>query len=349
MNLLEEWDASYPLTEEELKLINKAMNHEPGAPSDWDNTPLYTDDQKVKDNLAQQYFDLMPGCNIDCTTHKMLFCNCCSDFIRELFKIYVDDETLVISSDCEHPTVKDCLSKCKNTLILSQHNDIRAFKINKVKEAIKNYKKVVVYIISVRNDTGEITPQTFMKLLKDTIKDKEHIMILDAVQSMFLTPCDYSMYDYVLGTGHVIVPEFDMGMVICKKEDNTLKHNFIYNWSTDYLVPLKIVLDRLEKLYTFRYVCNEYFSKYINEHNVSQACSTPYVFYIQADHAKLNPDIVLEKYHTLIMPNDTLVGGIRMRALGFIRSPGYISTAKDIMEYVLNTDSIDEEVIKGML
>jgi hypothetical protein len=49
------------------------------------------------------------------------------------------------------------------------------------------------------------------------------------------------------------------------------------------------------------------------------------------------------------MPSNTNVGGIRMRALGFISSPGYISIAKNIMEYVLNTDSIDEEVIKGML
>ena len=172
MNLLEEWDASYPLTEEELKLINKSMKHEPGEPSHWDNIPLYTDDQKTKDNLVQQYFDLMPGCNISYKTHKMLFNNCCSDFIRELFKIHVDDETLVISSDCEHPTVKECLANCKNTLILNQHQDIRKFNLNKIQEAIKNYNKIFVYIISVRNDTGEIVPQAPQQ--RFVLKGKQH-------------------------------------------------------------------------------------------------------------------------------------------------------------------------------
>lgn len=348
-DILEEWDASDPLTDEELTLVNMIMSHVPNSQTDWDNTPAYTDDQHLKDIITQRYFDLMPGCNINHNTHKILFNKCCSDFIRELFKIYVDDETLVISSDCEHPTVKECLEECKNVLILDQHKDIRRFNLDKVYNAIKDYKKVFVYIIGVRNDTGEITPQTFMQALKEAIQTKQHIMVLDAVQGMFLMPCDYSMYDYVLGTGHVIVPSFNMGMAICKKEDNHLNQKFIYNWSLAYLQPLEIILKRLEKLYKFRDICNEYFKEFITDTNTSQACSVPYIFYIQADHAKLDEEIDVVKYHTLIMPQDTNVGGIRLRALGFVSNPGFLNKAKQIMSYVLNTKQIDQNKIKEML
>lgn len=349
MNLLDEWNNLNPLTDAEKYLLNMEMSHKPEATTDWNNIPVYTKDEKVINSIVQQYFDLMPGCNIDTTTHKMLFNNCCSDFIRDLFKIHVDDNTLVISSDCEHPTVKDCLSQCKNTLILGQHQDIRGFDLAKIKTALRDYNKVFVYIISVRNDTGEITPQSFMKQLKELIKDKEHFMVLDAVQSMFLTPCDYSLYDYVLGTGHVIVPAFDMGMAICRKENQYLKNEFISNWSTFYLQPLKIVLKRLEKLYKFRYACNEHFKQFINNDNISQACAVPYIFYVQADQAKIDPEIKIEKFHTLIMPNSTKVGGIRLRALGFISNPEYLKTAQYIMKYVLNNKVLDENVFKELL
>ena len=348
-DLLEKWNSIDPLTDKEIALVNMVMSHIPDSYTDWDNTPLYTSDQNIQNAITKQYFDLMLGSNINTDTHRIIFNKCCSDFIRELFKIYVDDQTLVISSDCEHPSVKDCLANCKNVLILDQHKDIRKFNLNKVREKIKSYSKIFVYIISVRNDTGEITPQSFMKALKEVIKDKQHTIVLDAVQGMFLMPCDYSMYDYVLGTGHVIVPSFNMGIAICKKEDIALKDKFIYNWSLAYLQPLKIVLKRLEKLYRFRDACNEYFKDFITPTNVSQACSVPYIFYIQADHAKLNEEIDIVKYHTLIMPQDTNVGGIRLRALGFISNPDFLDKAKQIMNYVLTTKQIDEDKIKEIL
>ncbi len=350
MNILEEWNETDPLTEYEQRILNKRLHHGEGIETDWDNTPNTTKFEFSWQDLRNKYFNLMPNCGLDPDIWHLNFNTCCSNFIRELFKKYVDDETLVISSDCEHPTVKECLSKCKNTLILGQHNDIRMFNINKIYNEIQKYKKVFVYIIGMRNDTGEITPQSFMEALKNILdtENKENIMVLDDVQGMFFMPRDYTLYDYVLGTGHVAVPNFDMGIMISKEP---YWGERVISWGTDYLEPLQIVLKRLKKLCRFRYCCNEYFAKFITKDNPSQALAAPHIFYLQDDRFKVSPELSLaiEKVHTLIMPNTTNIGGIRMRALGFITNPTALPKAIKIFEYILENNNVCEDKLKELL
>ena len=350
MNLLEEWNESDALTEYEKEILSKRLHHGENVETDWDNAPYNTRLEFRWQNIRTQYFDLMPNCGLDPDIWHLNFSTCCSNFIRELFNKHVDNDTLVISSDCEHPTVKECLSKCKNTLILGQHQDIRTFNLNKIYTEIVKYKKVFVYIIGMRNDTGEITPQSFMETLKNMLEaeNKEHIIVLDDVQGMFFIPRDYTMYDYVLGTGHVAVPNFDMGIMISKEPYDG---NRVISWGEYYLEPLKIVLKRLKKLYNFRYCCNKYFAKFMTEDNVSQALSAPHIFYLQNDKFKVSPELSLaiEKVHTLIMPNNTYVGGIRMRALGFITDPIALPKALKVFEHVLNNNGITEDKVKEFL
>ena len=344
MNILEKWNAFTPLTEEERVLLNKRMHHKPNETSDYDTNPCFCENNFWINTIEMEYFKLMPFCNLCPGKNHLTFNTCCSNFIRELFYKYVDDDTLVISSDCEHPTVKECLKNCKNTLILSQHNDIRRFNLNKIANSIINYKKIFVYIIGMRNDTGEITPQSFMLALKDLLNTKEHIIVLDDVQGMFFIPRDYSIYDYVLGTGHVAVPNFDLGIMISKKPYPGIN---AINWAKAYLEVLKIVLKRLKKLYLFRNYCNEYFKSFCIKYPPSQALAAPHIFYLQKPKAKVTPEVSLsiEKVHTLIMPNTTQIGGIRMRALGFITAPETLKKAIQIFNYVLETNYIDEKVL----
>ena len=49
------------------------------------------------------------------------------------------------------------------------------------------------------------------------------------------------------------------------------------------------------------------------------------------------------------MPQETNIGGIRLRALGFISNPEFLEKAKQIMNYVLTTKQLDENKIKEIL
>lgn len=350
-DILDWWDSYKPLTKEEYDIVSRRMKHDDSpyeTTNIWDNTPKFESDKKFKE-LTNEWFSLMHGSNCTTDTHYLTFNTSCSAFIRELFERHVDDDTLVITSDCEHPTVKECVSKCKNTLILSQYNDIRKFNFNKIKNEIKEYKKVFVYIIAVRNDTGEITPQSFFISLKNVLNNKEHIMILDDVQGMFLIPRDYSLFDYVLGTGHVIVNAYDVGIMISKKYYEGIN---AYNWGKDYLQPLKIVLNRKDKLDLFRYCCEQYFNKYIksNPSNISQELCVPHIFTIFNDKFFADPakSLSIETTHLLIAPSNTNIGFARIRALGLITNPNKFIKSKNILKYMLENNDFTFEDLENI-
>ena len=348
MTILDEWNNLDPLTSEESILLNLPLHHDLNDITAWDRTPVICQSKDEWKKLTKEWFDLMLGANITENDHYLTFNTCCSNFIRELFQKYVDDNTLVISSDCEHPTVKECLNKCKNTLILAQHQDIRTFNLKYIEEKLKQFKKVFVYIIAIRNDTGEITPQSFMLKLKQLLISKEHIMVLDDVQGMFLVPRDYTLYDYVLGTGHVIVDQFELGIMISK---NFYKGIHAINWGKNYLIPLKIALKRLKKLTCFREYCNIYFKEYITNKNISQELNVGHIFYIEGKKYVISKELnlKLEKYHISIMPPDIATQGMRLRALGYISNPNNFKIALKIFQYALTTEKIDEKVIEKII
>ena len=350
MNILEEWNNLNPLTTEENKILCMHMTHDPNIKSDWEQTPVICQSKDEWKKLTKEWFDLMLGANITENDHYLTFNTCCSNFIRELFQKHVDDDTLVISTDCEHPTVKECLSKCKNTLILSQRKDIRTFNFKKIEEKLKHFKKVFVYIIAVRNDTGELTPQSFMLKLKQLLLNTEHIIVLDDVQGMFIVPRDYTIYDYVLGTGHVIVNKFDLGIMISKKFYKGIN---ALNWGKNYLIPLKIVLKRLKKLTCFREYCNTYFQSYLTNTNVSKELNAGHIFYIEGKKFILPTDfsLKLEKYNVLIMTPNIPTPGIRLRALGYITNPEVFSTALKIFQYSLDTkkETLSQKDIEAII
>ena len=147
---------------------------------------------------------------------NLSFDSCATNIINELFDKYVDDETLVLTTDSEHDSVLNNLKKCKNTDIIISHLTLNKSAL----ERCRGFKKVFVYIIGTYCATGFIVADSFLKTIKSylTTNNIKHTLVLDAVQEMFLFPRDYSMFDYVIGTAHALIPNYNMGILLSKEE-----------------------------------------------------------------------------------------------------------------------------------
>lgn len=340
-NIIEWWNNLDPLSEEEQKITNIKLIHTA------EDILLKEADEDIFNVLRNEFFTYLPYSNMEKNKYHLYFEDCASTFIRNLFNQYIDDDVLVISSDCEHPTVKEELKKCKNCLILSQYLDIRQLNFDKIKKQIKNYKKIFVYIIATRNDTGEIIPQVFFEKLRELLikENKDFILILDDVQGMFLVPRDYSIFDYIIGTAHALCPEYDMGILFSK---NTFRGKHIYSWGRNYLDRLNIVLKRNNKFNIFKQILTEYFSKYHIYENLSQELSVPYIFYLKIPNIKISENLSakLGKIN-LLLPTKNVSKNtfISLRSHWFLIDPTLLPKCIKIVEYLLENKNLDENEI----
>lgn len=253
MHNLVNWYINYKgFTEEEEKLMLELR----------EENPTFVNDDIFK-NLEQEYFNRMPYCNISTKDRYLRFDESGTALINKIFEKEVDDNTLVITTRYEHNAVKDCLDKCKNVLTLVLE-DLTSFDFSKISEEIKGYNKIFVYVIGTQLMTGEITPQMFYVELKQLLENnnKHFKIMIDDVHGMFLTPRDYSIFDYVLYTAHSLVCDYNMGILISKEDDIGIK---AYNWGINYLKRLDLVLDRKDKLFMFKNVLAQYFCKILGD------------------------------------------------------------------------------------
>ena len=153
-----------------------------------------------------------------CNNWRFSFGKCATDLIQLLFDRYVDDDTLVITSMQEHPKVCSILSKCKNVMHLIDDGKLYDMPLECFVKEVKRYRRVFVYAIGTSCGNGQHVPQNVFYTIKRMLQlsKVEHIFTIDAVQELFLLPRDYSMFDYVIGTAHAIVPQYDVGMVLSK-------------------------------------------------------------------------------------------------------------------------------------
>ena len=190
----------------------------------------------------------------------------------------------------------------------------------------KKYKKVFIYIIGTQISTGKITSETFFRKLKNALIDNNinHTMVIDDVHGMFIIPRDYSIFDYVLYTAHALITGFDMGFIICKKDDNIIQGYLPNNWMKKYLTCLKVVLKRQEKLRMFGNILAEYFAKYLKYPQFSLISnSSPQIFSINLKNCTFTKDLydTLAKYHIRLEGLDNNNTYIRFRAAQFLDEP----------------------------
>lgn len=309
-NLIRNYFSLLNYTKEELELLDTIKD-----------SKIKIDDEKFNE-LTTEYLKLMPCANISTESMYMTFGESGTELLEEVFKKEVDDETLVISTVFEHPSVQNCLKDVKNKIILETTNEIRNIDVLKLAGCAKQYKRVFVYIIGTQLTTGEITPQETFYKIKD-IFDKEDIkykLFIDDVHGMFVVPRDYSIFDYVLYTAHAIVPKYEMGLLLSK--DNTIGIK-AYNWGKDYLERLNIIKNKFSIIFLLRTVINEYLYDIINDENFFKQythCSdhvfavyTKDIFYTEKEAEEL------EKYYIIVNKQQIKDNFIRIRFQEFSR------------------------------
>lgn len=178
---------------------------------------------------------------------------CATDLINYLFSKYVDDETLVICTSSEHPSVKENLKKCKNVQYIVRQNLLQPI------ENLYSYPKVFMYFIGTSVGDGQYTGNSLVYNIKKELQSKgiKTKIVLDAVQELFFIPRDYSLYDYVIGTAHAIIPGYDMGMLWSKSVECTGVHNCI--WLSDFLQKVQILLKRKQLLFYLLNIMESHF------------------------------------------------------------------------------------------
>ena len=350
MNILYWWNSLNPLSFEELSLVNQICQFKDNR--DLGKFSISSNMEDLYKNLENEYFSRMPFCNCSSDTHTISFAFSGTSFIDDLFKKYVDDETLVISTDAEHPSVKKNLEKVKNRLILPIKDIVYNLKFDKIKKELRNYEKAFVYIIGTQVLAGEITPQIFFIKLRELLKKNriEYKLVLDDVQGMFQVPRDYSIFDYVLGTGHAAVRRYNLGILISRKFEFGIK---AYQPAKDYLDRLKIVLKRQEKLDLFKSVFQQYFAGKLKDEPVFNAVhSVPYIFGLHNDILHMDTSVFanVRDFNANLAPESSKHGYLYTRAYGFITEPGLLEKIMPLFKVVLETDNILKirEVFNGI-
>lgn len=282
------WSNINPISNEEKEILNNKRSKE----------IIYPKSDNVWKELSREYFDRIPFCNITNETHTIMFDECATNHIKNLFKEYVDNDTLVVFSNNEHHNVQAEVEKCKNKLKLDFYKDIRTLNISKVISESKKYKKVFVYVIGTQISTGEITPQSFYEELKKRLVSENinHIMVLDDVQGMFIVPRDYRIFDYIVGTAHALIEGYDMGILISRKDKFGIK---ALNWGQDYLKSLDIILNRKEQMYMFSNIMERAFEYILFEYGFGLFNNTtPHIFSIKTNGMKFTEEMheILDKY-----------------------------------------------------
>ena len=188
--------------------------------------------------------------------------NSASQLIHELFNYARSLENcLVVTTDIEHPNVVlETLSVREHLVIKS--NDSAVFR----KELFNGYTYVFVYLIGTSYDGTVRLDYAWVKEFREFLLQQNimTVFVLDDVQTMFLPNQgqDYSLFDYILSTGHSLVLPVNMGLCInCTPQRLRIGeiNGKRLKWFLD---ALDVVLAREEKMRAFNEVIREYFKDY---------------------------------------------------------------------------------------
>lgn len=214
-----------------------------------------------------------------------------SDLIKDIFKKYVNSNTFIISTTFNYQTVIDEINKLDKKYLYNYSN-VKTFNFNELKEQLDNttYDNIFIYFSGINFATGQIIPQEFFIKLKEFLDNyqKSYKIMLDDVHGMFIIPRDYSIFDFILYTGHSYIDNFDMG-ILWSKEDNSIGY-YNFNRALCYYSKIKIFLNNLNKIYYFSLLMTEYFSEELAdiEHFSLISNTSPHIFGLQIKDLNIN-------------------------------------------------------------
>ena len=269
-----------------------------------------------------------------------------SYFIKKIFEKYVNDNVFVIYSSFEHPNVLKELENVKNKHYLF-YNEILKFDFNNVLLQFKKSKcsKMFVYVPGTSVCTGQIIPQRFYVDIKENCKNLgiECMLMCDDVHGMFITPRDYTIFDFVLYTCHSYIPGFDMGMLWSKKSETLGFTNTVR--SNEYYKRLCMFLDRLDKVRVFPILLSEYFAEELSDfdHFDLYTNTTAHIFALKTKGLVFNQAYFdkCDEYKVRLGETKAFINFIRLRIQEFIlEDPQFIlsglSITKKAIESFLN-------------
>lgn len=311
-DLINWWLAQDPLTKDEKDLLYLQRNEIPKIGT-----------AQELDTLADLYYKRMPFSNLSPDKYKITFADTATEMIDEIFKQNVDDETLVIYSNLEHPSVFNNTKKCKNVLELDYEKEIFTLNLDRIKTVLHKYKKFFIYIIGTVVSSGEITPQAFYLRVKQLLEEyeKSFVLIIDDVHGMFFVPRDYSIFDYILYTAHACINQYDMGILISKKGNIG---QGIINDGSDYLKMLDVILNHKAKIYQFYLVMEQYFEEYLANPNFKLLSrNTPHLFSIKTSQLRYvkKIDDKLDPYEIRLESDKRTINYLLFRNARFIKKP----------------------------
>lgn len=288
---------------------------------------LSNDDEKLLDSkkpspIFNYSYD---SCNeflnkihLNCEIYKIAVDDCATNLINDVFDNNVDDDTLVVISEMEHPSVSTNAYCSKNLLILSK-KDINEFNIEKILDEYKrlNLKKIFLCIIGTNADFGEVISNSFFMRLKNSLRTIPHKMMIDDCQSLGIISRNYDIFDYIIGTAHSIIKKFDMGILIYKQDERRYGKD-AYNWMEEYVTKLNCFIPKL-KYYSFEFntKMKDIFSALLATGKVILYDSAPHIFALKIiDTLKIDEKDIkkLSSYNIFVsIPLDKKSFNIRFR------------------------------------
>ena len=191
----------------------------------------------------------------------------CRFLINRLVDTYIDDDTLVLTTEQEHSSVKNALKTVKNLMVLNVNTLYLHETYNKVLEEFKNKKcnKIFLLMAGTLPGTFEVIKQDFFISLKTILLENKipNIFILDDCQGCGFIFRDYDIFDGILATGHVFIPGFDMGILFTKLNKRIGYYN---KTGLKHLIEkINIILKHKDKALMFNDLLSEYFNYELNE------------------------------------------------------------------------------------
>lgn len=322
MNDLKGWVKNIKLSTKESQLLNKT-HIDDFKEIHFSNTEKYL--------LKKKFFDRLLN-NISSKDYNLYFNKSATYFIEALFKKYCNDDTLIICSDSEHNNVNLILKKYKNVI-----------KINKFDLSVLNtldfnkYSNVFVYFIGTQISSGIITPQSFFLDLKSILNkhNLNNIFVLDAVQEFFILPRDYFIFDFIIGTFHSLLIDFNLGFLLSKHK--VFKEVF-YEKLVDFIPSLDIFLKRRYLLFELKYILLQRYIILL-KYNIFEFnnFTSPNIFSIKI-HKKLfdkSDYNLLNKYDIRIEGLENDIQFIRIRTQHYIKNPTNILKGLKCLNFIL--------------
>lgn len=305
-------------------------------------------------NLESIYKQLLPY--TDLSGFRLEVADRASYFIKKIFETYIDDDTtFVIHSSFEHPNVVKELSHVKNKKCLL-YDHIISFNFDEFLPIFKESgcNKIFVYVPGTSTCTGQIVPQNFYIQIKQAC-DKYNIecmLLCDDVHGMFITPRNYSMFDFVLYTCHSYIPEFDMGMLWTKHPE---KLGFTNIERTDaYYHKLKLFLSKSDKLRLFQLFLTEFFAEELADSKYFDLYTnvTPHIFAIKTKGLVFSQAYFdkCDQYNVRLGETLSYINFMRYRIQEFIlEEPELLIEGLRIGKKALNSFRNKAELVQGSI